>query len=98
MVKAKSVKNARGVLIGIGSRDRGRFSFIMVTTAPGFPLGGEYTMSDDTRTTLRASMDMPLEPAQAFDTLIEELAGSLSRLGMDFSPGADGRLTAGGFE
>lgn len=42
--------------------------------------------------TLRLSMDVALEPAAAFEALLEELAASLGRRGIEFETGSEGRL------
>jgi len=52
----------------------------------------------DPGTTLRVSIDLTLEPLKAFDALVEELAAALARTGIDFDPGANGRVTQGEFE
>lgn len=46
-------------------------------------------------TTLRVSMDLALNPAAAFDLLVEELVAALERLGVRFEPGANGRVVEG---
>jgi|GEM_PF-399548 len=48
--------------------------------------------------TMSASMDLALEPAAAFDTIVEELAYALRGKGMTFEPGTSGRITEGEFE
>ena len=48
-------------------------------------------------TTIRLSMDLALGPSAAFDALVEELVGSLSRHGIQFEPGSRGRLTQNAF-
>lgn len=40
-----------------------------------------------------ASMEIELEPSDAFDTIVEELSMGLARLGMRLVPGPDGHLT-----
>lgn len=47
---------------------------------------------------VRTSVDLKLEPALAFETVIEELSTSLLRLGMRFEPGAAGRVFQGDAE
>jgi SAM-dependent methyltransferase len=47
---------------------------------------------------VRASIDLALESAQAFDLLVEELATALVRLGIRFDPGPGGRVAEGAFE
>jgi SAM-dependent methyltransferase len=47
---------------------------------------------------IRISVDLRLEPSSAFEALVEELASALSRLGMQFHPGVDGRVTEGNVE
>jgi SAM-dependent methyltransferase len=46
-------------------------------------------------TTLRASIDVALDPQAAFAVLAEELASALARLGLRFEPGAEGRVIEG---
>ena len=43
-------------------------------------------------TTLRATIDVALEPSAAFEVLVDDLTTSLRRLGIDFETGADGRV------
>ena len=47
---------------------------------------------------VRASIDLALEPAAAFDVLVEELANALVRSGIRFEPGPGGRVAEGAFE
>ncbi len=47
---------------------------------------------------VRASIDLALPPAQAFDALVEELANALVRLGIRFEPGRGGRVAEGAFD
>ena len=47
---------------------------------------------------VRVSVDLKLEPSAAFESVVEELAGALSRLGMDFKTGTDGRVRQGAAE
>ena len=47
---------------------------------------------------LRASLDLALEPAAAFEVLVEELASALARMGIRFEPGPGGRVTEGPVE
>jgi SAM-dependent methyltransferase len=47
-------------------------------------------------TTLRISLDIALAPSTAFDLVIEELGAALLRLGLEWTPGAAGRVTAHG--
>ncbi len=54
-------------------------------------------MSDD-RGGMRLSIDVPLEPSAAFDTLVEELAAALGRQGIRFEAGPNGRVTQGAAE
>ncbi|HUG42327.1 MAG TPA: methyltransferase domain-containing protein [Longimicrobiales bacterium] len=44
----------------------------------------------------RASVDLPVDPAAAFDAIIEELAASLERRGIRLESGSGGRLTGAG--
>lgn len=46
-------------------------------------------------TTLRASLDVSLDPEAIFEVLVEELASALSRLGIRFELGVEGRVTEG---
>ncbi|MGH2725494.1 MAG: SRPBCC domain-containing protein [Actinomycetota bacterium] len=46
-------------------------------------------------TTIRVSMDVALDPAAAFDVLVEELVAALQRVGVRFEPGSDGRVVEG---
>ncbi len=48
--------------------------------------------------TVYVSLDVALEPARAFELLVEELVSALDRAGIEFEPGADGRIAAGEFE
>lgn len=43
--------------------------------------------------TLKASIELPLEPSAAFDVLIDELASALDDFGMRFETGPKGRVT-----
>ena len=45
--------------------------------------------------TVRAEAEIALEPAAAFEILIEELTSGLSELGYEFTPAADGELKDG---
>jgi SAM-dependent methyltransferase len=45
--------------------------------------------------TIQASIDLPLDPAEAFDILVDELGLALGRLGLEFEPGPDGRVVEG---
>jgi SAM-dependent methyltransferase len=47
---------------------------------------------------LRASIDLALAPAAAFDTLVDELTNALARLGIRLETGPGGRVTEGAFE
>jgi SAM-dependent methyltransferase len=47
---------------------------------------------------LRASIDLDLAPAAAFDALVEELTHSLARVGIRFEPGSGGRVLEGSAE
>ncbi len=44
---------------------------------------------------IRTSVDLRLDPSSAFEAFVEELSTALSRLGMQFQPGADGRVMKG---
>lgn len=48
--------------------------------------------------TVRAGMDVALEPSRAFDLLVDELAAALARLGLGFEPGAGGSVVEGEFQ
>jgi SAM-dependent methyltransferase len=48
--------------------------------------------------TVSVALEVHAEPQSAFDAFVEELAASLSRAGIDFSPGADGHLHEGGVD
>lgn len=50
-------------------------------------------MPESATTSVSLSMNVALEPAAAFETLIAELVPGLERVGMRLEPGADGRLT-----
>src|SRR5918996_4469830 len=50
---------------------------------------------DDTSTTVRASIDVGLEPAAAFAVFGEELAAALAVMGIRFEAGPRGHVTAG---
>jgi SAM-dependent methyltransferase len=52
----------------------------------------------DTAATLRASIDVALEPASAFAVLAEELTAGLARLGIRFETDAQGHVTEGAVE
>ena len=47
---------------------------------------------------IRTSVDLKLDPSSAFEAIVEELSTALSRLGMQFQAGADGRVMAGAVE
>ncbi len=47
---------------------------------------------------IRTSVDLKLYPASAFETMVDELATALLRLGMHFEPGAGGRALQGNAE
>jgi ubiquinone/menaquinone biosynthesis C-methylase UbiE len=47
---------------------------------------------------VRASIDLELDPAAAFDALVEELSTALGRLGMQFEPSVGGRVLEGAAE
>jgi len=47
---------------------------------------------------IRASIDLKLDPSAAFDALVGELSTALLDLGMQFEPGAQGRVTEGAKE
>ncbi len=53
---------------------------------------------EDEATTVRASIDVGLEPSAAFDVLVEELAAALERLRIRLDPGAGGRVAEGEVE
>jgi SAM-dependent methyltransferase len=44
---------------------------------------------------VRSSVDLRLDPSSAFAALVEELSAALAQLGMQFQPGADGRVMEG---
>src|SRR5919106_972596 len=50
---------------------------------------------DDTTTTVRASIDVGLEPAAAFAVFGEELAAALAVMGIRFEAGPRGHVTGG---
>lgn len=47
---------------------------------------------EDSRATVRVSIDLALASQRAFDVFVEELIAALARGGMDFEPG--GRVNA----
>jgi SAM-dependent methyltransferase len=47
---------------------------------------------------VRASIDLALPSAEAFDVLVDELANALARLGIRFEPGPGGSVAEGAFE
>jgi SAM-dependent methyltransferase len=47
---------------------------------------------------IRASVDLNLDPSSAFDAFVEELSTAVSRLGMRFQAGADGCVVEGAIE
>ena len=49
-------------------------------------------------TTIRSTIDLPLDPASAFAVLAEELAAGLARLGIRLDAGAEGRVVEGAVE
>lgn len=51
-----------------------------------------------TATTVRASIEVALDPASAFAVLAEELAAGLARLGIRFAADTQGRVTEGAVE
>lgn len=53
---------------------------------------------NDTAATLRAGIDVALEPASAFAVLAEELTAGLARLGIRFEAGAQGHVTESAVE
>ena len=53
---------------------------------------------NDTSATVRVSIGVALEPAVAFDVLVEELAAALARVGIVFEPGPNGRVAHGDLE
>lgn len=55
-------------------------------------------MRDAATTTVSLSMESALAPAEAFATLMDELANALDRAGLNFVPGPDGRVVEGDFE
>jgi len=44
---------------------------------------------------VRTSVDLRLDRSSAFEAVVEEMSTALSRLGMQFQPGADGRVMEG---
>jgi SAM-dependent methyltransferase len=56
-------------------------------------------VADEARpATVRAEVEVAVQPAEAFDLFIEELAGALAGLGLMLEPGADGRVLDGDAE
>ena len=53
---------------------------------------------ENARSTVRASIDIALEPMEVFDVIIEELGGALARAGMSLEAGPNGRIVQGEFE
>jgi SAM-dependent methyltransferase len=58
-------------------------------------MGGE---TKDAGTIVRVSMYVALEPQAVFDVFVGELAAALSRVGIRFEPGANGRVAEGELE
>ena len=52
----------------------------------------------DTTSTVRVSIEVPLEPSAAFDLFMDELILSLVGRGIRFEVGAEGRLLENGFQ
>ncbi|MFB3904622.1 MAG: methyltransferase domain-containing protein [Acidobacteriota bacterium] len=52
----------------------------------------------ETTTTVCSSIELELEPAPAFDLVVEELAAALQRSGIQFEGGAKGRVLQSGVE
>jgi SAM-dependent methyltransferase len=48
--------------------------------------------------TVSIALEVEAEPAAAFEALVDELGASLSRMGIEFTPGPDGRILESGFE
>ena len=48
--------------------------------------------------TSRSGLYRALEPSAAFDAVVKELADALTRLGIDFAAGPNGRVIERGFE
>lgn len=55
-------------------------------------------MVNDSGTAVRASMDVEIEPSDAFSRFVDDLALALSGEGIEFESGPDGRVVEGGFE
>jgi SAM-dependent methyltransferase len=55
-------------------------------------------MTKDKGCTVCISIDLPLEPTKAFDTIVEELTSALARLGIRFEGGSEGRVIQKDFE
>ncbi len=53
---------------------------------------------ENSRTTVRAGIDIALAPKEAFDVLVEELATALAREGMSMEAGPKGRIVQGEFD
>lgn len=53
---------------------------------------------DDSGTTVRTSLEVQLDPSEAFDTFFDELAAALARKDYSLEVGPAGRLVQGGFE
>jgi len=47
---------------------------------------------------VRASVDLRLDPSSAFEAMVEELSQALGLLGMQLQPGAEGRVTQGALD
>ncbi|MGA2986913.1 MAG: methyltransferase domain-containing protein [Terriglobia bacterium] len=47
---------------------------------------------------IRTSVDLKLDQSTAFEAMVDELSAALLRLGMQFQPGADGRVIEGDVE
>jgi len=50
------------------------------------------------QSSVRVGLDLPLDPARAFDLFLEELATGLERTGVSLETGPNGRVLAGGGE
>lgn len=55
-------------------------------------------MTKDKNITVSSSIDFPLEPKRAFDAIVKELTIALTRLGIHFVAGSEGRVIQGIFE
>lgn len=75
--------------LGLTRRSAGGFR----TLTPGVGYG---TILPHPVATIRISMDLGLDPAAAFEVLVEDLGAALERAGLRFEPGAEGRVLEGG--